>query len=509
MTPAVTLSRALSDLKLFGGTFSAASFWTWRTVAKVIDGLPLAEQREADLFRTCTGRSMLPTKPARRLILLAGRRAGKDRFLSAVAVWRAALACDWSKLQSAGEGAVVILLGRDKKQAAILRRYCHGLLEAPLLAREVVRQTGEVTEFRNGSSLEIASNDIALVRGRSAIAVLGSECAHWKTDEHSASSDEEVVGAAEPSMAMCPDGGLLLLGSSVYRKRGYMFRMFRKLHGDDEAEDICWFAPSQVMNPRLPSRVVDAALAEEPLKAGAEFLNRWREDLSDFVPADVVESCTDFDVLERPPQPGVRYVATADAALGTGKDSFALAVAHREGRDRLVLDLVRERKPRFVPAAVIAELAQTLRGYGITEVWGDRTAGGFHSSEWARNGFVFRPLPHDTSENYLRALPVLLAGRARLIDNATLRAQLTALERHVLASKEVVQHPSVASAHDDVSCAACAALVMADHLAAQETPITVPYAVCSAGEITADDVFEPGAAWSPPGGWTMGPGPSW
>jgi hypothetical protein len=501
MTPAVTLSRALSDLKLFGGTFSASSFWTWRVVAKVIDGLPLTEQREADLFKQCTARSTVPIKPVRRLILLAGRRAGKDRFLSAVAVWRAALCTNWRKVQSVGEGSVAILLGADKKQAAILRKYCEGLLQAPLLAREVVRQTSSVIEFRNGSSLEIASNDVRLVRGRSAIAVLGSECCHWKTDEQSASSDEEVVAAAEPSMAMTPGGGLLLLGSSVYRKRGFMFRQFKKLHGNDAAEDICWFAPSQVMNPRLPQRAVDAALAEEPLKAGAEFLNRWREDLSDFVPLDVIEACTDFNVSERPPQPGVKYIATADAALGTGKDSFALAVAHRESRDRLVLDLVRERKPRFVPAQVIAEYAAALRPYGVREVWGDRTAGGFHSSEWARHGFNFRPLPHDTSENYLRALPVLLAGRARLIDNTMLRAQLVALERHVLASKEVVQHPAVASAHDDVSCAACSALVMADHLAAQEVPIVAPCFIPS--------MFAP-----PPGGWSvcdgsLPPGSGW
>ena len=509
MTPAVTLSRALSDLKLFGGTFSASSFWTWRTVAKVIDGLPLTEQREADLFKQCTGRTELPRNPARRLILLAGRRAGKDRFLSAVAVWRAALCTNWRRMQSAGEGAVCLLLGADKKQAAILRKYCEGLLQAPLLEQEIERRTGAVIEFRNGSSLEIATNDARLVRGRSAIAVLGSECCHWKTDEHSASSDEEVVAAAEPSMAMTPGGGLLLLGSSVYRRRGYMFRQYKRLHGNDGSDDICWFARSALMNPRLPQRAVDAALANEPQKAAAEFLNVWREDLSDFVPADVIESCTDFDVSERPPQPGIKYIATTDAALGTGKDSFTLAVAHRESRERLVLDLLRERKPRFVPAQVVADYAATLRGYGVTEVWGDRTGGGFHSSEWARHGFAFRPLPHDTSENYLRALPVLLAGRARLIDNATLRAQLTALERHVLASKEVVAHPAVASAHDDASCAACSALVMADHLAAQETPITVPFAVCSLGEITPDDVYEPGAGWSPPGGWTMGPGPTW
>ena len=93
----------------------------------------------------------MPDGPVRRLILLAGRRAGKDRFLSACAVWRAALCADWRKHISAGEQAVVILLGADKKQAAILRRYCEGLLQAPLLRQEVMRSTGEVIEFRNGA----------------------------------------------------------------------------------------------------------------------------------------------------------------------------------------------------------------------------------------------------------------------------------------------------------------------------------------------------------------------
>jgi hypothetical protein len=161
-------------------------------------------------------------------VLLCGRRAGKDRFLSAVAVWRAALCANWVDLISPGEQAVCLLLGADKKQAAILRRYCEGLLRAPLLAAEVVRQTDAVIEFRNGASLEISANDARLVRGRSAIAVLGSEASHWKTDEYAASSDEEVVGAAEPSLSMCPDGGLLLLGSSVHRKRGFMYRKYRQ-----------------------------------------------------------------------------------------------------------------------------------------------------------------------------------------------------------------------------------------------------------------------------------------
>jgi hypothetical protein len=99
---------------------------------------------------------------------------------------------------SAGEQAMVLVLGADKKQASILRRYCQGLLDAPLLAAEVTRVTDDVIEFRNSAVLEIATNDARLVRGRSAIAVLGSEACHWRTDETAASSDEEVVAAAAP-----------------------------------------------------------------------------------------------------------------------------------------------------------------------------------------------------------------------------------------------------------------------------------------------------------------------
>ena len=387
-------------------------------------------------------------------------------------MWRAALCANWRAHTSAGEQAVVILLGKDKKQAAILRRYCEGLLQAPLLAREVVRSTDEVVEFKNGASLEIITNNAGLVRGRSAIAVLGSECCHWRTDESAASSDEEVVGAAEPSMAMCPGGGLLMLGSSVYRRRGYMFRQFTKLHGNDSSEDsICWFAPSRVMNPRLPASVVDDAMAEDAPRARAEFLNVWREDVSDFCPLDVIEAATDFGVHERPPKRGVRYVAYADAAGGTGADSYALAIAHQDPDGTYVLDVLRERKPRFVPAAIIAELAGVLRSYHVAEVVGDSYASGFHADHYTQNFLRYRTCDHTTSENYQRALPLLLAKTCRLIDHCSLRSQISSLERTLLpGGGERISHPRMASAHDDLAAAALGALT---ELAREPPPFVV------------------------------------
>jgi hypothetical protein len=70
-------------------------------------------------------------------------------------------------------------------------------------------------------------------------------------------------------MSMCPDHGVLILGSSVYRKRGFMYRQYKELHGNDEAESLVWFAPSHVMNPRLPQSVVDKALQNDKARASA------------------------------------------------------------------------------------------------------------------------------------------------------------------------------------------------------------------------------------------------
>ena len=108
--PTITLSQALVEPTLFGGLFAKPSFWTWRTVAKLIDGIPLSEQREIDLYEEATGRvyNRHNRRAAHTLLVLAGRRAGKDRFFSAIAVWRAALCTNWKQYLTPGEQGVVI-----------------------------------------------------------------------------------------------------------------------------------------------------------------------------------------------------------------------------------------------------------------------------------------------------------------------------------------------------------------------------------------------------------------
>src|SRR5215468_9640980 len=121
---------------------------------------------------------------------------------------------------------------------------------------------------------------------------------------------------------------------------------------------------------------------------------------------------------------------------------------------------------------------------------------GFHASEWDRHSILFRKYENTTSENYLTALPVLLARRVRLLDNKTLRSQLTSLERIIGASdKETVTHPRHGNAHDDVATAVCGAIVWAlraAKIAAFESKTVAPVSMGST----------PRAA--PPGGYSFG-----
>ena len=216
------------------------------------------------------------------------------------------------------------------------------------------------------------------------------------------------------------------------------------------------------MNPKLPASAVSRAIANDAPRGRAEFLNTWREDVADFLPIDIIEAATSWGVTERPPVPGITYTAFADAASGTGQDSFALAIGHAEGDGRtVVIDLIRERKPRFVAEDVISEYADILRGYGISEIISDAYAAGFSSDGWRRNEIRFRKSANVTAENYLCALPMLTSRRGLLVDDQTLRAQLSGLERRVLSGRETVSHPQMASAHDDVAAAVCGCLVEA------------------------------------------------
>ncbi len=150
---------------------------------------------------------------------------------------------------------------------------------------------------------------------------------------------------------------------------------------------------------------------------------------------------------------------SVDPSGGLG-DSFACAIAHKEDDGRCVLDCLHETVAPFDPAQATAEIAKTLKAYGVTKVIGDKYAAQWPVSEFSRNDITYEHSERDRTAIYADFLPLLTSGRARLLDAPRLVGQLCNLERRASPmGRDRIDHP--AGAHDDLSNAAAGALVLA------------------------------------------------
>jgi hypothetical protein len=158
---------------------------------------------------------------------------------------------------------------------------------------------------------------------------------------------------------------------------------------------------------------------------------------------------------ERAPIAGVRYGGFTDPSGGS-VDSFTLAVGHLEN-EIAILDCVREVRPPFSPEDVTREFCILLKSYRVTKIHGDRYAG-----EWPREQFRKFVITYESAEKpksdlYRDLLPLINSGRADLLDDTRLIAQLAGLERRTARSgKDSIDHAP--GGHDDVCNAAAGVL---------------------------------------------------
>ena len=187
-------------------------------------------------------------------------------------------------------------------------------------------------------------------------------------------------------------------------------------------------APTRTLNPTVPQEFVDRAIAKDPASAAAEYMAEFRDDIGGWLTLDMIENAVDRGVTVRPPHRAHDYRAFADPSGGRG-DSFTLAIAH-DWQGMAVLDCLVEVAPPFYPISAVAQIAATLREYGLSEVTGDQIRSGMGQC---------RPLRAAASRTarliataraiYSDALPLFTSGRARILDVPSSSASSPRLER--------------------------------------------------------------------------------
>jgi hypothetical protein len=345
----------------------------------------------------------------------------------------------------------------------------------PLLRNELIEERRDSFVLRNGVEVAILTGDPRTARGFSLIACVVDEIAmHGLAEESKVRSDTELIRALRPALSTT-EGRLLSIGTP-FKSAGYAYNTFKRCYGNDDADVLCWNAPSLLMNPTLSPKVVERALAEDPVAAAVEYCvepGLFREDVDNFVSRAVVEALVVNGRTELPPRPGVPYAAFADVSGGRHDDA-ALAIAHREGRV-IVLDCLERYKAPHSPYEVIAKMVATLRRYGC-----DRAIGDAYAAEWSRTAFASHGIKYNRSSTtvwkegaearnkaakpksvlYAELLPRLHSGEIELLDNETLIFQLASLQRRTRSgARDSIDHPP--GGHDDAAnvvagvCDAC------------------------------------------------------
>ena len=453
----MNIIEAVRDPLLLGSAIKdATTFQSWFAVLKAIFGLPLSED-EANLYRSCTGRSELPERAFGTVWLIIGRRGGKSLVMALVATYMA-LFKDWRPFLSPGERAVILLVAADREQAKILRRYIGGILATPIFAQQVQGQTADTIELDGEVVIEVATCSYRTVRGRSVCVALLDEAAFWRS-ESSANPDREVWRAIRPSMASFGSEALAVVASSPYARRGLMWKSFKKFHGKPDAQNLVWQAGTKVMNPTISDDFLAEEFEADPASAEAEYNANFRTDIESYVSREVIDAAVVVGRFELPPVLSARYSAFIDPSGGSA-DSMTLAICHREADGRVVVDAVRERRPPFSPEDCVLEFAGLLKAYAVRRVTGDRYAG-----EWPRERFRLAGITYDLSDKpksdlYRDMLPLLNSGKVELLDHPRLVSQLCGLERRTArGGRDSIDHAP--GQHDDIANAVAGAAILA------------------------------------------------
>lgn len=449
--------------EVFPEHFEGPSWAVWRVFLAALYGLSMSASGR-EMFTECTGRATAPTAPAREAWMIVGRRGGKSRTAALLAVY---MACFRRYVLTPGERGIVMIIAADRRQARVALRYILALLHTNAALESLIQhERNESIDLTNGITIELHTASFRTVRGYTIVGLVADEIAFWPTDD-AADPDKEILGAIRPAMATVP-GALLVALSSPYAKRGELWRMFRERYGKD-GDVLVWKAGTRVMNPAVPDDVIEAAYAEDPAAASAEYGAEFRRDIETFIDAEALDQLVVKGRLSLPFQPELAYVAFADPAGGSGGDSFTLGIAHRDARGRGVLDCLLEQKSPFSPEVIVDQFSATLKQYGVYEVVSDRYAGDWPVEQWKKYGVRCVPSERTKSEIYSDFLPLMNSGHVELLDHKRMLLQLSTLERRTGRSgKDSIDHAP--NGHDDAANACAGVLVLCTLTPEQQQP---------------------------------------
>src|SRR5207247_171320 len=156
----------------------------------------------------------------------------------------------------------------------VLLRYAREPFEVlePFRA-EVVRDTADTLELRNGVALSAYPCRPAAVRGIRACVVVIDELAFF-TATDGRPTDTEMLRVARGRVATT--GGKIVVLSSPYGQAGALWELHRRHYGRQDSATLVWQASAPEMNPTLSADYLARMEQDDPEAYRSEVLGEFR-----------------------------------------------------------------------------------------------------------------------------------------------------------------------------------------------------------------------------------------
>ena len=442
------------------------------TLQKAMYGSMLTDQ-ELEIWRESTGGREYHGKPFPELTCIAGARSGKNSYIETPILLYEALYGDFKP--NRGETCAVVLVAQDARASTISLELARAYLkQSPFLSKFLVKATKDTLVLSNGIRFMVFPCTSRSIYGFSIVGAAMDELGRFRF-EGAADTDVDVQHAIWRGMARLYNKPAKLIKiSSPSSRAGLLYMDFQRSFGKPDPHRLVWQSTSE----KMAAGIVDSAFIqrireEDPMRAARIYDAEFCEDVDVFLSADVVEAVTDYGILERLPENGVKYIAACDPA-GHGNDAFTLSIVKVEGtKADLRIQQVFSKawvKPRSGLRNLevcVAEASNILMRYQLKTIYGDRAMSG-----WVLEAFQRRGITYDypfikrsgekfyvtRSDAYQESAPLFRANRVRILDDETTRRELRNLE---LRGDRVTPGPG----HDDRVNALCLAICMAIHSA--------------------------------------------
>jgi len=122
----------------------------------------------------------------------------------------------------------------------------------------------------------------------------------------------------------------MLLTSSPSTMEGIVYKLHKRHFGPQgDARMLVVQTDTRSLNPKLSQAIIDRAFEDDATAADAEYGGVFRQLSTAFLERPIVERAVD-QVEARIVRPDVSYLAFADPSGGTGRDSFTVAIGHKQ-----------------------------------------------------------------------------------------------------------------------------------------------------------------------------------